>query len=87
MQGDPLVFRTPKKVREDFFKTSAIWQDICLMIDDFIEAVHVELENPKLMLQLRDLDHRSGVIEALRKVKEINIWMELQDKEVTNGTE
>lgn len=76
-----MILKTPKTVLEEFFKSSTIWQDINTILDDWIEAVRIDLENSDLSLDLRELDHRGGVVSALRRVKHIHTYITYEEEE------
>ena len=75
-------FKSPKGMIEDFLKDSVIWHDLKLVMDDWIEAVRKEMENPDLSLNLRDMDYRSGVIAALRRFKDVNLYLYQDEEEI-----
>ena len=75
-------FKAPKKMIEEFLKDSVIWHDLKLVIDDWVEAAKLEMENPTLQLDLRELDYRSGVIASLKRFKDVNLYLYQDEEEI-----
>ena len=80
-------FKSPKGMLKDFLKNSVIWHDLKLVMDDWIEDAKREMENPTLSLDLRELDYRSGVIAALKRFKEVNLYIYQDEEEVDEREE
>lgn len=53
---------------EDFVKYSAVWEDIQVELNKWLEEIHNRLENLDGVLTSRDLDRLGGSAEAVRNM-------------------
>lgn len=81
--------RMSKSELAEFFEKSYIWKDICDELDEWISDNHILMEDPDGTMELKDFKHHAAICHALRRVKQIDIYMltesETDEKENQDG--